>query len=339
MPPLSPLSPSSMPSALPQRFARRRLLLGFMAAAPFAPAAAAPAELRLNDHMTPFWPAYDAARALPPEQRGASLLARYFAPRRALYAMAGIPFPEPARIDRWLAGFDPTAEAVRQTHARFAGEFRRIAAGFRAACPDFDGAASPVYLLPSLGWFDGHLEPDGSTLPLFFGLDQIVRLHGPQADLGVLLSHEIFHCYQGQGNPDLFLAKTAPLYANLWGEGSAVYASERFNPSARLHDLLLHQDALLRDGPAVAPRVAAMLRERLDSTEPADAAPFFSLSTKGAQPDRPWPDMIGYYIGLLCARDIGRGMSLHDIAFLPAEPMRERLDAALARIAGTGAGR
>lgn len=313
---------------------KRRLLLCSLAGAPFCRAAVSPAPASatfpLNDHMAAFWPLYDAAQKLPAERRAAWLLERFFEPRRALYRSASIRLPDAARLGRWLAGFEPTAPAVRQTHARFAAEFARVGADFQAACPDFDATVSPVYLLPSLGWFDGHQESDGTSLPLFFGIDQIVRLHGPDAALGVLMSHEIFHCYQGQGNPALFLAKTPPLYATLWGEGTAVYASERLHPSAALGDLLLHQEALLRDGPGVAPRVAAALRERLDSPDPADAMPYFMLGAK-----RTWPDMIGYYVGLLCAREIGRGMSLHDIAFLPADQVRARLDEALMRLATT----
>lgn len=326
---------SRLPLPVRPALRKRRLLLGCLAGAPFLPAAAAVAAgPTLTDHMAPFWPLYDAARTLPAQRRAASLLARYFEPRRALYGMAGIPMPDAARIGRWLAGFDPTAAAVRQTHARFAADFGRVRGRFLAACPDFDGAASPVYLLPSLGWFDGHLEPNGSTAPLFFGLDQIVRVYGTHAELGVLMSHEIFHCYQGQGNPALFLAKTSPLYATLWSEGSAVYASERLNPSATLDGLLMHQQTLLRDGPAAAPGAAAALRARLDSSDPADATAFFAVNDARSRPAPPWPDRIGYYVGLLCARDIGRSMSLHDIAFLPADEMRNRLDGALARLAG-----
>jgi hypothetical protein len=60
---------------------------------------------------------------------------------------------------------------------------------------------------------------------------------------------------------------------------------------------------------------------------------FFTMDGNRAQAGKPWPDRIGYVVGLLCARDIGRSMSLHDIAFLPGDEMRRRLDAALARIA------
>jgi hypothetical protein len=199
-----PVSTNPPHPALP----KRRLLLCSLAGAPFCRAGAAPAGPALNDQMVTFWPLYDAARMLPAKRRAPLLLSRFFEPRRALYASAGIPLPDAGLLERWLDKFDPNAAAIRQTHARFAADFRRVAAGFQAACPDFDGAASPVYLLPSLGWFDGHAQPDGASLPLFFGVDEIARRYGAQLDLRVLMAHELFHCYQGQGNPALFMAKT-----------------------------------------------------------------------------------------------------------------------------------
>jgi hypothetical protein len=317
--------------------ARRRLLLLAIAAAAAGIArpsfgGTAAGAVELNDYMAKFWPVYDAAQSLPRTERAAFLFDRFFAPERALYQRAGIRLTDAGVIGRWLAKFDPVAPAVRQTHARFADDFRKVRSEFRSAFPDFDGGLSPVFLIPSLGWFDGHLEPDGKTLPLFFGADEIVHQHGAQADLGVLISHELYHCYQGQGNPELSLAKAPPLYGTLWGEGTAVYASEQLNPSASLLHVLLDQQALLSDGPATAPRVAAELLKRLDSTDEADSSLFFMLGAKRKQPGQPWPDMAGYYVGLLCARQIGRSMSLREMAFLPSDQVRAQLIPALKSI-------
>jgi len=308
---------------------RRRLLLASAAITLHGASLAGPPADKgeLNDLMARFWPLYDESLALPGHERAAFLTQRFFAPEQALYARAGIGTVDATVVQRWLTSFDEMAAAVRETHARFARDFQQVRSALRTALPDFDAASSPVYLIPSLFWFDGHLEADGKTLPLFFGLDGIVHHHGTDTDLSVLISHELYHCYQGQGNPQMMLQAAPPVYAMLWLEGTAVYASERLNPSAPLQHVLLNQQALLRDGPPMARRVAAELTKRLDSTRRADIGAFFSLGAKEA-----WPEMAGYYVGLLCARDIGRSMTLRDMAFLPTERVRELVAQALARI-------
>jgi hypothetical protein len=144
----------------------------------------------------------------------------------------------------------------------------------------------------------------------------------------VLFAHEVFHCYQAQRNPALSLDPEAPVYAGLWIEGVATFASERLNPQASLKHVLLDDEALWRDGPAALPRVVAALRERLDSTDPRDLSAFFSAGWKGD-----WPARSGYYAGLLAARRIGGTLPLAAMAALPAAEVRRRLAEALQTLA------
>jgi hypothetical protein len=325
LPPL-PLS-ASLPAALDRRTWIAGMLAGTAAWARASPATAAPPQPALDDRMPAFWQAYDASRTQPEDARIEALLANFFQLNEALYRRAGGRVPDDTALRAWLPVFDPMAPSVRQLHARLVADLPAHVEHFVAALPDFDPAASPMVLMPSLFRFDAHLEPDGAQLPLFFGADGIVRYHGPTADLGVLMSHEIFHCYQAQRQPALSLDPQPTLFSGLWLEGTATYASERLNPGASLRHVLLDDEALWRDGPALAPRIATEVLARIDSTADADLSAFLSAGHQGD-----WPARAGYYIGLLAARRIGRTLGLREMASLPAPQVRERLAAALAEI-------
>ena len=308
----------------------RRHLLALLAASTVqARAASTPAPV---DRMPAFWLAYDKSRSAPLGLRAATLLDAFFVPEEALLRRAGMRLPPPRQLAEWLAAFDPIAEAVRTVHARLVADYSANLGRFIDTFKDFDASASPVYLMPSLFRFDAHLEPDGHSLPLFFGPDGIVKFHGADADLSVLIAHEIFHCYQAQRNPGLSLDPAPPLYVGVWIEGTATYASEQLNPGASLKHVLLDDAALLRDGPPTASRVAGALLARIDSTADTDTTAFLGAGYRGD-----WPARAGYYLGLLAARRIGRTLSLSEMAALPATQVRERLIAALTDIRRLGA--
>ena len=312
---------------------RRRALLalGAAALAPRAFAADAAPAAAFTDLMPAFWRSYDAMPDAPAAERAARLVKEFFAPNDALYRRSGLKQAVSAEaVARWFLRFDPLADAVRATHARFADGYRANLARLRAALPDFDPTVSPVFLMPSLFRFDGHLEPDGKSLPLFFGPDGIVRYHGMEPDTAVLFAHELFHCYQGQRNPAMALDPHMAVCANLWIEGTATFASERLNPGASLGHVLLDDDAMLRDGPAAAPRIATALLAALDATDAATLESFFDAGWHGDA----WPRRGGYYVGYLVAKRLAEGgMSLREMAGLPAPQVRERVAGALHAIA------
>ena len=308
----------------------RRMIVTAAAAAlcsPMRPSPAAPAP-PLDDRMRAFWPVYDDARDDALADRVARLQTEYFERQAPVYARAGMQRISSEGIASWLVKFDAMSVQVRAVHARLAHEFAAHVGRFTAAFGDFDAAVSPVFVLPSLFRFDAHLESDKTSLPLFFGPDGIVRYHGADADLGVLMAHEIFHCYQAQKNPAMALDPQPPLFAGVWMEGCATHASERLNPGASLRHVLLDDEALERDGPKFAARVARGMLERLDSRDDEDQRAYLSLGHKGE-----WPDRMGYLLGLWAARRSGQRMSLKEMAALPAPAVRSELVKALSDIA------
>lgn len=280
------------------------------------------------DLMPRFWAVYDAHLAEDLPSRARALFEKFFLVHADVYLLTSYT----ATLDdvtRMLPGIDRRAAAARTVHAEFAHQYAGNVARFRAVLPDFDGRASPVTLLPSLGHFDAHLQPNGVNLPLFFDPDLIVYHHGTDVDLDVLFSHELFHCYQGQKNPAMCLDPVAPLYVSLWNEGTAVYASERMNPGASpLHVLLDDRGLLQADDISLRAAARAMLSS-LDATDAATQSLFFDT---GPHSDA-WPPRAGYAVGLQIARGLGATMSLPQLAELPARRVRETLAQALRTMA------
>ncbi len=282
---------------------------------------------RFLDLMPGFWAVYDAPPGVDLTARAQAIFDGFFRRYDSVYRMAGYTL-KPDDVVRWLPGFDGRAEATRTVHRRFARDYAGNLGRFRSALPDFSGRASPVTLLPSLMHFDAHLQPDGASLPLFFGPDAIVYYHGVDADLNVLFAHELFHCYQGQKNPAMCLDPAAPLYVSLWMEGTATYASERLNPGAsRLHVLL--DDAVLARTDASSLRLAAQaMLSQLDARDEATQSQFFETGHHGDG----WAPRVGYAVGLKIARGLGTVMSLPEMAALPAQRVRETLAQALRQL-------
>jgi len=300
----------------------RRRTLCLLGACALPHAAAAP-EPRPVDLMPAFWAAYDGGLGRPLAERVQRLAAGFFDPHLADYRTAGIA-KRLANVAPWLPEFDAVAADVRAVHARFVRDYAGRMATFRRALPDFDAAAAPVTLMPSLFGFDGHLEPDGKAVPLFFGLDGIVRFHGADANLDVLFTHELFHCYQAQKNPALMLDPKAPVFASLWQEGVATYASEQLNPGAGLLHVLLDDKPVAEADRATLRRVAAALLEHLDATDAGMQEAFFGMGYAGS-----WPARSGYHVGLLLARRVGATTTLPRMAALPTPEVRATLAKAL----------
>jgi len=275
----------------------------------------------LVDLMPAFWSAYDGVAGTP--ERVEALRQAFFTPHGEVFTAAGLK-TDADRIARWLPQFDLIATQVRRLDGGFTEAYGQHTAHFRAQFPDFERERAPIYLMPSLFSFDGHLQPWGGRMPLFIGLDGIVRYHGATPDLSVFLDHESFHLYHAQVAPQIVMDDKAPVFVSLWVEGLATYVSERLNPGASPLHVLLDDERLLAADDATRLALAQGLLDSLDSTAEQDAVRFFSAGHAG-----PWPARGGYLIGLEAARRIGHGQPLAELARMPREQVRSRLASTL----------
>ena len=277
-----------------------------------------------RDLWPQFWMVYDQANLLGTADRASALFSGFFQPRMDVYVAAELKHVTVAKVAEWLTRFDAIASDVRWLHQRFETDYALYSARFRQSFPDFDGQRSPVTLLPSLMNFDAHLAPRGPELPLYFGLDGIVAFHGSDPDLGVLFSHETFHCYQGQKNPGVMLQDKLPVYAGLWIEGGATWVSERLNPKATAKSILLDDRDLSNITPEALRNATRAISGQFDSTSDQDVNAFFTIGYKGD-----WPARAGYFVGLQIARKVGPTMAIGQFASLPLDRMRPLYRSAL----------
>ena len=307
-----------------------RALAGAALCLPALPLLAAERSLTATDLMPDFWAAYDATRSLGPTVRVDALMARFFAPHQADYERAGAS-PSAHAVAGWLLKFDALEPGVRRLHREFPARLAAAGDAFRAALPDFDPVLSPLTVLPSLFRFDAHLESAAGQLPLFFGLDGIVRLHGADAHLGILMSHELFHCYQAQCNPALALKPKTTVCETMWLEGTATYASERLNPGEPLVRVLLDDVALAGMSVDALRDAARAALAQFDVDDDAVVGRYFDMGGQA-----PWPARAGYHVGLLAARAIGAHASLKEMAAMPLAEFRPALRRAVEALASAG---
>jgi hypothetical protein len=307
-----------------------RTLVGATLCAQALPTLACDSVLRPMDLMPSFWTAYDATMANPMAVRVDALIERFFKPHATQYKQAGLKWSADI-VAQWLSPFDAFAPSVRKLHQDFAKRLAITGKAFRSELTDFQPIRTPIVVLPSLFQFDGHMELAGDQWPLSFGLDGIVLIHGADPNLEVLISHELFHCYQAECNPSLMSKPKLTVGENLWIEGTATYASERLNPLASLSNVLCDTPALVAMPADTLRKVALAAIAQFDSDDDATLAQYFDLGYRGS-----WAARAGYYVGLLAARTVGKHMSLKEIASTDEAQFRPLLLDALKQISSSG---
>ena len=222
--------------------------------------------------------------------------------------------PDPARVDE-----------VRRT---LDGDLEAAAVQFRRTFPEFV-SRRPVYVVCSLGAFDGGTRPVDGADVLLFGADVIAVIRPPGFNLRPFLEHELFHVHHGNLHPD------APetVGAALWEEGLATYVSAALNPGAT-NDEISVPDALIAE---TTPRIPELSRRLLAHLDDPDGGPtykqFFYGSTEKATEV---PPRSGYVIGWRIARELGQTHSLAELARMPPAESRAQVERALRRLAEPG---
>lgn len=231
-----------------------------------------------------------------------------------------------AMYERLAADFLATYPAQREAIADVAARFGRM---FDPAVADFErriGALPtvvPVYLVVSMGEFDGATRDLGGTTRLLFGADMIARLHGGEAR--AFVQHELFHIYHGAR-----FSGCTEIWCALWNEGLAVHAAQQLNPDASDAELLLTLPEPIR--PALdANRDVAICTTlaKLDSIDAGDRNTMFSSGRLAPG----LPPRFGYLVGLWVAQELGRDATLAQMAEWDGPDLRARIGKALAGMA------
>ena len=299
-------------------------------------ASPAGAGLQVVDIMPAFWQFQAEAGQLESAARPALFRKLVVEPHTDIYSM-----DEFAKnltdegIEKYLDKVAHNLDTMRALSGQIGVQVPAAQASFMRAFPDFKPDLT-VAFMPSFRHFDGQTTQlkDGRTA-ILFGVDGIAEFQGKDADLPVLFSHELFHVYHAQVNPDLFPpnvggpreADNVPLYEAVWIEGLATYVSGSLNPKASVQDLLLNQK-LYDEGMPQMPVIAGRILDKFDTTDDADNAAFLHGGVKGDIPARS-----GYLAGYLMAEDLGKKYSLAELAHLTGPALRAAIHDELARMA------
>jgi hypothetical protein len=316
------------------RFLPRHISLGLLLCAlPSAAwADAPPFSYRVVDAMPTFWRYWEKAHGLPEAEQVRLFHKQVVAAHPDLYTANVLGFDAQRPFDAELAKrypkyfqwVSPHFDTMRRLSAELRLQLPSYEARFRRTFPDLRYTGE-VYFLNSLGAFDGATRQVKGKTALLFGVDVIATIYGATANVEPFFDHELFHIYHEQfPNPEA----EGTVAGALWREGLATYVAEALNPGVSEHILF----GLPEDMPARArgmlPKLAAELREKLDSKTPEDYQAFFW----GNSPRQDIPARSGYFVGYQVARELARTHTLTELAHLRGPDLRAALEAALRRL-------
>ena len=294
-----------------------------------SPALAAPAtgKLELIDLTDDFAREWDRTAALSDAERVAAFKATFAKLLPGFYDHVRMGLPAPTLYDehllKALKKYPEQREAIAAMSRDFAALFAPALASYEARFGPMTGYP-PIYLVNSIGEFDGGTRdlPEGTRL--LFGADVMAKNYA-SISAQPFFHHELFHLMHGRTFPEC-----EPVWCALWTEGLAVYAAVQLNPKATDDELLLNWPGPLRAA-VDANRTLAVcdMRRHLEAT---DSKVYGRLFSNG-KPDTALPSRYGYYLGYLIAAEAGETRSLEQLAALTHDEVRPLIDATLTKLA------
>ena len=299
------------------------LSLGACAATP----PPADSRLQLVDLTDEFAEAWDRTQALEDGARATAFKAHFAPILPGFYTHERHGLPNSERYDGFLLkalkAYPDERAGIEAVSRGFLAMLAPAQASFEAEFGPMTGYP-PIYLVHSLGEFDGGTRslPEGTRL--LFGADMIARIHSGR-DVRPFFHHELFHLFHNRT-----FSECDPVWCGLWTEGLAVYVASRLNPGAGDHELLLTfpeplRAAVERDRAHAVCSVVA----RLESEDEADSKALFS----SGRLDEKLPPRFGYYVGYLAAAEAGKSRSLRQLAALGPAEVRPLVEASLRALA------
>ncbi|VXB49813.1 hypothetical protein [Massilia sp. 9I] len=304
------------------------ILLSTALSVPSAQAAAAAPVMKVNDLATAFQQVADRNAGAP--DAAARDFRETIVPRfpqfYGLQRYGGklTEAQQDARVAKAFADFPAIRGAYIKKVADFTRDLPRHIASFRAEFPDYP-ASTDIWFLHSLGEMDGGTRTFDGKRFFVFGADVMVKAHG-NGDEAAFFHHELFHDYQA-----LQCGSQDRVWSLLWEEGLATYVALRLNPKASEAELLLDLPiGLVPDTRRQLGRALDDLHAKLDSSaEEALAGLFQRRGDLTGLPARR-----GYYLGYLVAEEIGKGMSMRQMAKLDCESARKAVADAVEKLRG-----
>lgn len=305
-----------------------RLLLALLAAllltAPSAARTLAP--LHLVDLTDDFDAVWTRTEKLPDAERAPAFKAAFAEILPGFYSETRLKRTAAQYDERLLKGLkaypDQRADIVRVA-GEFDGMFQPARQTFEAQFGPMQGYP-PIYLVNSLGEFDGGTRELSGATVLLFGADMIARYHAT-GRVEPFFHHELFHLYHERA-----FAGCPQIWCSLWTEGLAVHVAKTLTPDATDDELLLTQPEPIR-AQVEANRTAAVCAvvARLDDTSDEAGEALFSFRRMSPE----LPPRFGYYVGYLVAAELGKTRTPVQLAKVQPNDVRAEVGRALRTLA------
>ncbi len=301
------------------------VLLVLTAAAPVQP-------LQIVNLMPAFWSVWDGTQGKPASVRVAAFKEKVVLPGLPVYADGQFrrDLSSDEQIEKYFDSLAPTIAQMRDLSRRLQQQISLVAQTVEAALPDLSTDRIVVYVLPSFHHFDGQTRDLGNKIGVLFGVDGIVQYGSESSDIGVDVSHELFHIYQFETHPN-FRTDQASLWQAVWGEGSAAYASQVLTPGASESAALGSE--LSNASTDVTKALACGIEAKWNSRDGGD---FGAYLDAGKHPPN-LPARGGYLVGYLVARDMANTHSLSEIGKLDGDDLERRMRDAVGTLCKSGA--
>jgi hypothetical protein len=288
-----------------------------------APAPQAGNALQFVDLTDEFAEEWDRTASMAEAGRVSTFKERFAALLPGFYSHERFKGSSLAQYDeRFLQGlrkFPQERAGIEEISRRFSSILDPARRSFEAQFGPMTGYL-PIYLVHSLGEFDGGTRMLPGGVRLLFGADLMARLHNGQ-NVAPFFHHELFHLYHSR-----FFSECEPLWCGLWQEGLAIYVAAKLSPGATDAELLLTLPEPLRVAvDAHRNEAVCTALARFNSTDIADANALFSSRRLNAN----LPPRFGYYVGYLAVAEAGRDRTLKELAAMPVGEARLLLASSL----------
>ena len=254
-----------------------------------------------------FYTLYQSTQTLTQEKR-AEQFSQHFASQFA-------PFYSDKSFLKAIAGFSAIEEVYHSKNKHLSKDLNSSMESFIATFPDFK-SETPIYILHSLGRFNGATRELNGKTYLMFGVDLMAKYHTWKNDTP-FFHHELFHVYHEK----LFHCKDE-LWCSIWTEGLATYVSYKLTPSASDDELMLNIPSnLVKKIRSRQLDSLVDLKKKFYSKKPEIYSSFFNF----AKDETKLPYRRGYYLGFILAKEIGKNYSLEQLAKMDKQTVESLL--------------
>ncbi|RJF36890.1 DUF5700 domain-containing putative Zn-dependent protease [Pseudoalteromonas gelatinilytica] len=255
-----------------------------------------PADFEVINLADDFYTLYQSSKTLTAENR-AEQFSQHFTSQFA-------PFYSDKSFVKAIEGFNEIEDVYLSKNRRLSKDLNSSMESFIATFPEFKSETS-IYILHSLGRFNGATRELNGKSYLMFGVDLMAKYHTWKNDTP-FFHHELFHVYHEK----LFHCKDE-LWCSIWTEGLATYVSYKLTPSATDDELMLNIPSnLVKKIRSRQLDSLVDLKKKFYSKKTETYSSFFNF----AKDETKLPSRRGYYLGYILAKQIGKNYSLEQLA-------------------------